>query len=166
MSLSMMKRTAPLSLLCCGVKNGGCANGVGAPAQSLSAKREEELDGYTEEADTRTVKSGINEIELPVESRLQIQEPGSEKLIRSDLEKETRELLSHFYRSYTGLPVPFRSKAPPALPSLQRVVEDVLCKHRIAYNGEITAFKCSVLYLSTYYNKYILYYKVSHTLIP
>lgn len=136
-----MKRTAPLSLLCCGVKNGGCVNAVGAPAQPLTPRREEELDGYMEETDTRTVKSGINEVELHVESRLQFQERGSEKLNSSDLEKETWELLRHFYRSYSGFPLPYRNKTHPALPSLQRVVDNVLYKHRIAYNGEINAFK-------------------------
>lgn len=132
-----MKRTAPLSLLCCGVKNGGGVS-VSAPVQNFPQKREEELDGYMEEADGRTVKSGMNEMELPVGSHIQLQSPrtASEELIRPDLEMETQELLCHFYRSYTGLPVPCRIKRHSALPSLQRVVDNVLFKHRITYNGE------------------------------
>lgn len=142
MSLSIMKRTAPLSLLCCGVKNGGSGfNVAGATAQSLTQRREEELDGYMEETDTRTVKSGINEIELAVESRLQLQDRDSVKLDSSDLEKESWELLRHFYRSHSGFALPYRNKPHPALPSLHRVVDNVLYKHRIAYNGEINAFK-------------------------
>lgn len=141
MSLSLTKRTAPLSLLCCGVKNGGGAIGVRAPVPTLPQKREEELDGYMEEADGRTVKSGIHEIELPGESRLQLQDHESEKRLRPDLEMETRELLRQFYRSYTGLPVSYSTKRHSALPSLQRVVENLLCKHRIAYSGEFTTLK-------------------------
>lgn len=127
MSMSMMKRTAPLSLLCCGVQNGGGVGGGGgggvsrfnATVQNFPQKREEELDGYTE-------------VE-PLESRLQLQ----------DRERETQELLSQFYRSHSGLPDKSSRKTDkrhPALPSLQRVVDNLLLNHRIAYNGEE---KCS-----------------------
>ncbi|MCJ8735505.1 hypothetical protein PDJAM_G00247760 [Pangasius djambal] len=141
MSMSMMNRTAPVSLLCCGFQNGGGAGGVSrfrAPVQTFSQKREEELDGYTEEADGWPVKPGINERELPRESRGQLGDSGCEELLMPDLERGSRELLRAFYRAHTGLPAPCsRSTAHPALPSLHRVVGNVLCKHRIAYNGMV-----------------------------
>ncbi|XP_026767682.3 induced myeloid leukemia cell differentiation protein Mcl-1a [Pangasianodon hypophthalmus] len=142
MSMSMMNRTAPVSLLCCGVQNGGgAAVGVSrfrALAQTFSQKREEELDGYTEEADGWPVKPGINERELPRENRVQVGASGREEPLMPDLEKESRELLRAFYRSHTRLPAPCsRSGTHPALPSLRRVVGNVLCKHRTAYNGMV-----------------------------
>lgn len=145
MTMSMMKRTAPLSLLCCGVQNGGGVSGVSrlrAPLQTFSQKREDELDGYTEEADGWTVKTGINGVKLPLKSQLELPDSGCEELVMPELERETRELLRQFYRSHTGLPVKYRRNKPhSALPSLQRVVGKVLYKHRIAYNGEVYCSK-------------------------
>ncbi|KAI5091950.1 MCL1, BCL2 family apoptosis regulator a [Silurus meridionalis] len=141
MSMNMMNRTAPLSLLYCGVENGGgvcAAPRFRAPVQTFPQKREEELDGYTEEADKRTVRVGISEREVPPESRLQRQGGGCEELMRPSLETETRELLGQLYRSYSGLPVKcWRNKSHSALPSLHRVVGKVLCKHKIAYSGMV-----------------------------
>ncbi|XP_053369267.1 induced myeloid leukemia cell differentiation protein Mcl-1-like [Clarias gariepinus] len=126
MSLSMMKRTAPLSLLCCGAENGG-VSGVAPPMETFS-QREEELDGYTEEPEAWPVKAGLGD----TESRLQPEAGGEE------LERETRELLRQLYRAHTGLgPSPRQGRAHPALPSLQRVLRDLLSKHRIAYSGMV-----------------------------
>ncbi|KAG5842744.1 hypothetical protein ANANG_G00180970 [Anguilla anguilla] len=52
------------------------------------------------------------------------------------LDCETRELLGHFFRIYTGLSQPGRSRSK-ALSTLTRVVNDVIGKHQIAYNGMI-----------------------------
>ncbi|XP_017340768.1 induced myeloid leukemia cell differentiation protein Mcl-1 [Ictalurus punctatus] len=138
MSMSMMKRTAPLSLLYCGVENGGGVSGVfrsRAPVQTFPQKREEELDGYTEEVDGRTVKTVINEIEVPLESRLLLQDSGCDERIIPDLETETRALLMQLYRCHIGLHP--GNNTHPALPSLQRVVGKLLCKHRITYSGMV-----------------------------
>ncbi|KAK3558579.1 hypothetical protein QTP86_021689 [Hemibagrus guttatus] len=114
MSMSMMKRTAPLSLLCCGVQNGGFVSFPGT-VPNFTQKCEEELDGTEAES---------------LESRLQLK----------DLEKDTRELLRQFYRLHTGLSDKssrINNKTHPAVVSLQRVVEKLLCNHRIAYNGMV-----------------------------
>ncbi|CAJ1063046.1 induced myeloid leukemia cell differentiation protein Mcl-1b [Xyrichtys novacula] len=52
------------------------------------------------------------------------------------LESDTRQLLSQFLREYTGLSKP-GWKETSALSTMKRVVEDVLAKHRYAYNGMI-----------------------------
>ncbi|KAK2833988.1 hypothetical protein Q7C36_014689 [Tachysurus vachellii] len=118
--MSMMKRSAPFTFLCCGDQNGGRAFGAvsrfNGTLETLSQKREDELDGETE----------------PTENRVLLQ----------DLEQETRELLGQFYRLHIGLIDPSariinNNKAHRALKSLQGVVNKLLCDHRITYNGMV-----------------------------
>ncbi|XP_056141570.1 induced myeloid leukemia cell differentiation protein Mcl-1b [Lampris incognitus] len=52
------------------------------------------------------------------------------------LENDTRQLLDTFFRGFTGLSHP-RWTRDKALSTMKRVVEDVLDKHRYAYNGMI-----------------------------
>ncbi|CAK6967800.1 induced myeloid leukemia cell differentiation protein Mcl-1b [Scomber scombrus] len=52
------------------------------------------------------------------------------------LENDTRQLIKHFLRDFTGLSKPRWSESKP-LSTMKRVVEDVLEKHRYAYKGMI-----------------------------
>ncbi|XP_008295832.1 induced myeloid leukemia cell differentiation protein Mcl-1b [Stegastes partitus] len=52
------------------------------------------------------------------------------------LENDTRQLISSFLKDFTGLSKP-RWNEGKALSTMKRVVEDVLEKHRYAYNGMI-----------------------------
>uniref|UniRef100_A0A4W6CE22 MCL1 apoptosis regulator, BCL2 family member b n=2 Tax=Lates calcarifer TaxID=8187 RepID=A0A4W6CE22_LATCA len=52
------------------------------------------------------------------------------------LENDTRQLISQFMRDFTGLSKPRWNKSK-ALPTMKRVVDGVLEKHRYAYNGMI-----------------------------
>ncbi|XP_056149860.1 induced myeloid leukemia cell differentiation protein Mcl-1-like [Lampris incognitus] len=52
------------------------------------------------------------------------------------LESDTRQLIANFLGEFTGLSKP-RWKRDKALSTMKRVVEDVLDKHRYAYNGMI-----------------------------
>ncbi|XP_023130658.1 induced myeloid leukemia cell differentiation protein Mcl-1b [Amphiprion ocellaris] len=52
------------------------------------------------------------------------------------LENDTRQLLRRFLRDFTGLSKP-RWNESKALSTMKRVVDDVLDKHRYAYNGMI-----------------------------
>ncbi|XP_041649152.1 induced myeloid leukemia cell differentiation protein Mcl-1b [Cheilinus undulatus] len=52
------------------------------------------------------------------------------------LENDTRQLIGRFLREYTGLSKPGWNETS-ALSTMKRVVEDVLAKHRYAYNGMI-----------------------------
>uniref|UniRef100_A0A4W5QGT1 MCL1 apoptosis regulator, BCL2 family member b n=1 Tax=Hucho hucho TaxID=62062 RepID=A0A4W5QGT1_9TELE len=52
------------------------------------------------------------------------------------LEHDTRQLIEHFLRDYTGLSQP-RWKQSKPLTTMKRVVEDVIAKHRYAFNGMI-----------------------------
>ncbi|XP_065814120.1 induced myeloid leukemia cell differentiation protein Mcl-1b [Labrus bergylta] len=52
------------------------------------------------------------------------------------LESDTRQLISAFLREHTGLSKPGWNESS-ALSTMKRVVEDVLAKHRYAYNGMI-----------------------------
>ncbi|XP_059195687.1 induced myeloid leukemia cell differentiation protein Mcl-1b isoform X1 [Centropristis striata] len=52
------------------------------------------------------------------------------------LESDTRQLISRFLRDFTGLSKPKWNESR-ALSTMKRVVEDVLEKHRYAYNGMI-----------------------------
>ncbi|KAJ8273635.1 hypothetical protein GJAV_G00103840 [Gymnothorax javanicus] len=53
------------------------------------------------------------------------------------LDRETRELILLFFRIYSGLCAPGRSRSK-ALATLTRVVNDVIEKHQIAYNGMVS----------------------------
>lgn len=112
MSINIMPRTAPLSVLCCGVQNGGGGGfRFNSAVRNYPPKREDELDECTE---LEALEGGV---QLP------------------NLETETRELLGQFYRCHMGLSVkPGRHRA---LLSLQRVTEKVLRNHSIAYNGMV-----------------------------
>ncbi|XP_034730523.1 induced myeloid leukemia cell differentiation protein Mcl-1b [Etheostoma cragini] len=52
------------------------------------------------------------------------------------LENDTRQLIGRFLRDFTGLSKP-QWKESRALTTMKRVVEDVLDKHRYAYNGMV-----------------------------
>ncbi|XP_072529463.1 induced myeloid leukemia cell differentiation protein Mcl-1a [Salminus brasiliensis] len=53
---------------------------------------------------------------------------------RGALEEDTRRLIGDFYRAYTGQKLQYQH---PALQTMSRVVEGVIHKHRIAYNGMV-----------------------------
>lgn len=50
------------------------------------------------------------------------------------LEHDTRQLIENFLGDYTGLSQPRWTQSKP-LTTMKRVVEDVIAKHRYAYNG-------------------------------
>ncbi|XP_029959714.1 induced myeloid leukemia cell differentiation protein Mcl-1b [Salarias fasciatus] len=52
------------------------------------------------------------------------------------LESDTRQLLSRYFSEFTGLSKTQRGESKP-LSTMKRVVEDILAKHRYAYNGMI-----------------------------
>lgn len=53
------------------------------------------------------------------------------------LESDTRQLLHHFLQLHTGLCPARRSPQSPALSTMTRVVDNLLDKHRYAYNGMV-----------------------------
>lgn len=143
MSLSVtLRRTAALSLLAQG------AHTAPLPRHALKPRTEDELDGYAEEIDTvskprRPGTNGLKGLQLDgrfvsaaddsLPSSPQPQEFGS-----AELERDTRQLLLEFYRTHTGMCSPGRN-THAALPTLRRVVDDILEKHRITYKGKTCA---------------------------
>ncbi|XP_053182269.1 induced myeloid leukemia cell differentiation protein Mcl-1b [Scomber japonicus] len=91
---------------------------------------------------TTTLREGSSDIEdgsLPCSPELQSDsDPDVSGCPAEDeaLEIDTRQLIKHFLRDYTGLSKPRWSESKP-LSTMKRVVEDVLEKHRYAYNGMI-----------------------------
>uniref|UniRef100_A0A672PT04 Induced myeloid leukemia cell differentiation protein Mcl-1 homolog n=1 Tax=Sinocyclocheilus grahami TaxID=75366 RepID=A0A672PT04_SINGR len=60
--------------------------------------------------------------------------PDPQELGSAELDRDTRQLLLDFYRTRTGM-CPRDRKLHHALPTVTRVVADVLVKHEIAYKG-------------------------------
>ncbi|KAI1902313.1 hypothetical protein AGOR_G00043480 [Albula goreensis] len=164
MSLSPMRVTAKASamgLLCSG-QNGGCAsslyyNGLAAGASntrpttipSQKLQMEDELDNWSDSV--AKGKNGPNrglkiENHFPQSTNEDSSMPSSPDsptgcgnmadFSHSALELDTRELIGLFFRIYIGLSSS-RSSRNKALSTLTRVVNDVIGKHQIAYNGMI-----------------------------
>ncbi|KAK1788975.1 hypothetical protein P4O66_015893 [Electrophorus voltai] len=145
MSMTTMKRTTAIGLLCNGAQHGVKDSFVLGVRPTMAA--EDELDGCAEDTDGWPLKPARHGRGLTLDTRFPQSSnadgslptsPDSQETLpdfRSDLDAETRELLGYFYRTYTGLP--HRRTKLSALPTLTRVVGDVICKHRIAYNGMV-----------------------------
>lgn len=94
------------------------------------------VNGYA----TKSLREESEEIEdgsLPCTPELQLDNdtdvsscPAGDEVLDSD----TRQIISRFLRDYVGLSKPQWNESK-ALSTMKRVVEDVLEKHRYAYNG-------------------------------
>ncbi|XP_036371839.1 induced myeloid leukemia cell differentiation protein Mcl-1 homolog [Megalops cyprinoides] len=128
------------------------------PLASSKVRIEDELDNCTDEVDTcpRVAKPGRNgpkkglmldrfppstneDGSLPSSPGTPLDGCGKTAEFNTShngLDRETRDLIVNFLRIYTGLS---RSRRSPskALTTLTRVVDDVIEKHHIAYNGMI-----------------------------
>ncbi|KAF4100945.1 induced myeloid leukemia cell differentiation protein Mcl-1a [Onychostoma macrolepis] len=133
MALSLVRRTAAMSLLAQG------AHTTRMPA--LKGRAEDELDGCADETE-KLVRPGTNGLKgLTLEGRFVSaadsslpSTPDPQELGSAELERDTRQLLSDFYRAHTGMCPPDR-KRHHALPTMTRIVADLLLKHHIAYKG-------------------------------
>uniref|UniRef100_A0A8C1X8V5 MCL1 apoptosis regulator, BCL2 family member a n=1 Tax=Cyprinus carpio TaxID=7962 RepID=A0A8C1X8V5_CYPCA len=136
MTLSLMRRTATVSLL--------GAHTALAPAPALKARTEDELDGCADETDAamKPFRPGTNGLKgLHLDGRYVSAADGSlpntpdpQEFGSAELGRDTRRLLLDFYRTHTGL-CPRDRKQHHALPTMTRVVADILLKHEIAYKG-------------------------------
>ncbi|KAJ8383426.1 hypothetical protein AAFF_G00221260 [Aldrovandia affinis] len=166
MSLSSMKRTTNMvGLLCPHVQNGvgenrfypcsvSSAGATGArPARMASPKRqmEDELDNLDSWSGprlrfdrSRFAQSGNEDGSLPSSppdspsdcAEMAAAFPGTQQH-HHGLERETRELLRLFFRVHVGLGRAAARGKSKALATLTRVVDDVIGKHQIAYNGMV-----------------------------
>lgn len=136
MALSLdFRRTATMSFF---------AQGVQTP--TLKTCVEDELDGYIEEeeAPLKRLRPGTNGLKgLQLDGRFVSATDGSlpttpdpEELDYAELERDTRQLLLDFYRTHTGM-CPVDRKLHHAIPTMKRVVDNILVKHQIAYKGMI-----------------------------
>lgn len=133
MALSLVRRTTAVSLFTQG------AHTPRVPA--LKGRAEDELDGYADETE-KPVRPGTNGIKgLTLDGRFVSATDGSlpstpdpQEFGSAELEHDTQQLLLGFYRAHTGMCPPDR-KRHHALPTMTRVVEALLLKHRIAYKG-------------------------------
>lgn len=118
------------------------------PATPLKARTEDELDGCADETDAamKPLRPGTNGLKgLQLDGRFVSAEDGSlpstpdpQEFGSAELERDTRKLLLDFYRTYTGM-CPQDRKQHHALPTMNRVVVDILLKHKIAYKGKTRA---------------------------
>ncbi|XP_052388694.1 induced myeloid leukemia cell differentiation protein Mcl-1 [Carassius gibelio] len=114
------------------------------PGPALKPCTEDELDGYAEETDAalKPMRPGTNGLKgLQLDGRLVSARDGSlpntpdpRELGSAELELDTRQLLLDFYRTHTGM-CPTDRKRHHALPTMRRVVADILIKHQITYKG-------------------------------
>lgn len=135
-----MRRTATVSLL--------GAHTALAPAPALKARTEDELDGCADETDAamKPFRPGTNGLKgLHLDGRYVSAADGSlpntpdpQEFGSAELGRDTRRLLLDFYRTHTGL-CPRDRKQHHALPTMTRVVADILLKHEIAYKGKSSA---------------------------
>lgn len=126
------------------------ASNMGSVAKPFSLKAENELDDCLDEVDSSPrvslpERKGLGfdggfhssdyDESLPTspDSHLSVPEFPTEE---AKLERETRELIVSFYRSYIGLSRSERSRHK-ALGTMKRVVDDVLIKHAIAFKGMV-----------------------------
>ncbi|XP_073678623.1 induced myeloid leukemia cell differentiation protein Mcl-1a [Garra rufa] len=139
MTLSFgIRRTAAMSLLAQG------AYPALVPGPALKTRTEDELDGCADEVDAalKPMRPGTNGRKgLQLEGRFLSSTDGSlpatpdpQEFGSAELDKDTRQLLLDFYRTHTGMSPPDR-KHHHAIPTMRRVVDDILAKHGIAYNG-------------------------------
>ncbi|XP_051526733.1 induced myeloid leukemia cell differentiation protein Mcl-1-like [Myxocyprinus asiaticus] len=139
MSLSVgLRRTAAVSLLAHG------AHTALVPVSALKNRAEDELDGYADEMETglKALRPGTNGLKgLQLDGRFVSATDGSlpatpdpQEFGVAQLDRDTRELLLDLYRTHTGMCSPGRN-THPALPTLRRVVGDILTKHQITYKG-------------------------------
>lgn len=140
MSLSAtFRRTAALSLFAQGAHTSPLNGSV------HKTRTEDELDGYADEIDTglkplRPGTNGLKGLQLDgryvsaVEGSLPCS-PDPQEFGFAELDRDTRQLLSDFFRTYAG--VSSDRNSHPALPTLVRVVGDILAKHRITYKGMV-----------------------------
>ncbi|XP_043088933.1 induced myeloid leukemia cell differentiation protein Mcl-1a [Puntigrus tetrazona] len=136
MSLNLLKKTAAASLF--------SAHTALVPATPLKARTEDELDGCADEPDAviKPLRPGTNGLKgLQLEGRFVSAADGSlpstpdpEEFGYAELDRDTRQLLLDFYFTRTGMCSRDR-KLHHALPTMNRVVEDILLKHEIAYKG-------------------------------
>lgn len=137
MALSLVRRTAAVSLLAQGAHT--------ARVPALKGRAEDELDGYVDETE-KPVRPGTNGLKgLTLDGRFVSATDGSlpstpdpQELDSAELERDTQQLLLDFYRAHTGM-CPLDRKRHHALPTMTRVVTDLLLKHRIAYKGKTRA---------------------------
>ncbi|XP_051991848.1 induced myeloid leukemia cell differentiation protein Mcl-1-like [Xyrauchen texanus] len=139
MSLSVgFRRTAAMSLFAQG------AHTALVPEPALKTRAEDELDGYADEMDTglKPLRPGKNVLKgLQLDGQFVCATDGSLPATPdprdfgfAELHRDTRQLLFDFYRTHTGMCPPGQS-THPALPTLRRVVDGILTKHRITYKG-------------------------------
>ncbi|XP_026145197.1 induced myeloid leukemia cell differentiation protein Mcl-1 homolog [Carassius auratus] len=137
MTLSLIRRTATVGLL--------GAHTALVPAPALKARPEDELDGCADETDAtmKPLRPGTNGLKgLQLDGRFVSAADGSlpntpdTQELGSELDRDTRQLLLDFYRTYTGM-CPRDRKQHHALPTMNRVVAGVLLKHEIAYKGMV-----------------------------
>ncbi|XP_062854248.1 induced myeloid leukemia cell differentiation protein Mcl-1-like [Trichomycterus rosablanca] len=102
----MIKKTAPVYLLGFATHY---APVLPAQVKPYTKSCEEELDGYFEETGIK-----LNDTSC------------------KDLEKETQDLLTHVYQAHVGLNPSVKRHS--AEPTLNRVLQDLISKHRIAYS--------------------------------
>uniref|UniRef100_A0A8C1YDY0 Induced myeloid leukemia cell differentiation protein Mcl-1 homolog n=1 Tax=Cyprinus carpio TaxID=7962 RepID=A0A8C1YDY0_CYPCA len=139
MTLSFgIKRTAALSVFAQG------AHTSLVPGPALKPRTEDELDGYADdtEAALKPPRPGTNGLKgLQLDGRFVSAGDGSlpatpdpKELGSVELHLDTRQLMLDFYRTHTGMCPPDR-KRHHALPTMRRVVADILIKHQITYKG-------------------------------
>jgi len=115
---------------------------------SLKTHTEDELDGCADEMDStlKPVRPGTNGTKgLQLDGRFVSacdgslpSTPDSAELGSAELDRDTRQLLLDFYRSHTGMCSPEQNHNS-ALPTMRRVVGEILLKHQIAYKGKTRA---------------------------
>ncbi|KAL0167235.1 hypothetical protein M9458_039079, partial [Cirrhinus mrigala] len=138
MTLSFgIRRTAALNIL----TQGAHTTLVPGPGPAFKVRTEDELDGCADEMDAalKPLRPGTNGLKgLQLEGFLSAADgslpstPDPQELGSAELDRDTRQLLLDFYRTHTGMCPPDR-KHHQALPTMKRVVDDILVKHRIAY---------------------------------
>lgn len=144
MTLSLgIRRTAALSLFAQG------AHTTLVPA--LKTRTDDELDGCADEMDSpvKPVRPGTNGMKgLQLDGRFVTTADGSlpstpdaHELGSEELDRDTRQLMLVFYRTHTGMCSPEQNHNS-ALPTMKRVVGEILEKHQIVYKGKTRA--CAV----------------------
>ncbi|KAK7124152.1 hypothetical protein R3I94_018498 [Phoxinus phoxinus] len=131
-----LRRTATMGFLAQG------AHTTLVPA--LKTRTEDELDGCTDEMDStlKPVRPGTNGLKgLQLDGRFVSatdgslpSTPDSHELGSAELDRDTRQLLLVFYRTHTGMCSPEQNHNS-ALPTMRRVVGEILEKHQLVYKG-------------------------------
>ncbi|XP_077101793.1 induced myeloid leukemia cell differentiation protein Mcl-1a [Siphateles boraxobius] len=131
-----IRRTAAMSLLAQGAHT--------TLVPSLKTRTEDELDGCADEMDSalKPVRPGTNGLKgLQLDGRFVSatdgslpSTPDSLELGSAELDRDTRQLLLVFYRTHTGMCSPEQNHNS-ALPTMRRVVGEILEKHQIVYKG-------------------------------